>query len=138
MRLYQKKMIINSEEKSFINITDEVKRLQAQGAIVNGMVQLFVRHTSCSLIVSENYDPDVLLDLEAFMSALVPESRPYRHCAEGLDDMPAHIRSVLTQTELSIPIVAGTLGLGQWQAIYLWEHRARAHQRQIIVSFFGE
>lgn len=102
------------------------------------MCTLFVRHTSASLIIQENADPDVLKDLSTFFSQLVPEdARRYRHSTEGLDDMPAHIRSVLTKTSEQIPIAQGRLVLGTWQGIYLWEHRQHDYEREIVVHISG-
>ena len=137
MQIQQNILSITTKPKSLINITGQVNDICSGGAIENGICQLFVCHTSCSLIISENCDPDVLADLETFMSKLVPESGAYRHCAEGSDDMPAHIRSALTQTQISIPVHNKRLGLGRWQAVYLWEHRAFAHERNITITSLG-
>jgi len=101
------------------------------------MCVVFVRHTSASLVIQENADPAVLRDLERWMSDLAPESRRWEHDAEGPDDMPAHARSALTRSSESIPIVDGRLGLGTWQGLYLWEHRAHAHRRSVIVHVSG-
>ena len=112
---------------------------QAQGLIPpdsEGVCHLFVRHTSASLTITENADPDVHTDLERFMSDLVPDGDArFCHTTEGDDDMPAHIRSVLTQTSLSVPVSDGRLQLGVWQGIYLWEHRTSPHKREVIFSF---
>jgi secondary thiamine-phosphate synthase enzyme len=102
-------------------------------------VTLFVRHTSASLIVQENADPDVRADLDRFMARLVPDGDPlFRHRDEGPDDMPAHVRAALTATQLGIPLAGGRLVLGTWQAIYLWEHRARPHRRDVAIHLIGE
>lgn len=138
MQSHQSKLTINTQPYSIINITDEISGSCQSANISSGLCHLFVRHTSCSLIISENCDPDVLHDLKDFMKDLVPESSYYRHSAEGLDDMPAHIRSVLTQTEMTIPIMHGQLALGRWQALYLWEHRAQQYNREVIISIMGE
>ncbi len=107
--------------------------------VQQGLCHLFIQHTSASLIISENADPAVHVDLETFMSKLSPDGDPmFTHRAEGNDDMPAHIRSVLTQTELNVPVSNGGSGLGVWQGIYLWEHRTSPHQRQIIVAIHGQ
>ena len=99
-----------------------------------GLCTVFVRHTSASLLIQENADPQVARDLEAFLARLVPEGDPlYRHVAEGPDDMPAHVRAALTATSLSIPILNGALALGTWQGVYLWEHRRRASPRSLVV-----
>jgi secondary thiamine-phosphate synthase enzyme len=107
--------------------------------VANGLLTVFVQHTSCSLVVQENADPDVTLDLRDFFERLVPEEEEiYRHTAEGLDDMTSHIRSTLTQTSLSIPLISGSLALGTWQGLYVFEHRARPHQRRVVLQFMGE
>jgi secondary thiamine-phosphate synthase enzyme len=108
---------------------------QRPGDASNGLCHLFVRHTSASLMLCENADPDVRRDLETFMSDLVPDGRPgFVHTMEGPDDMPAHVRSVLTDTTMSIPIRNGQLALGTWQGVYLWEHRHAPHQRSVIAT----
>lgn len=131
MQNCQNILTINTKPKSFTNITETINSALTKFNISKGLCNLFIQHTSCSLIISENYDPDVLLDLETFMSKLVPEGFNYRHSAEGKDDMPAHIRSVLTQTSISIPVIDNQLALGTWQAVYLWEHRDHAHYRKV-------
>lgn len=114
---------------------DEVVR--ASG-VDNGLCSVFIRHTSASLMVCENADGEVLRDLERFMARLVADGDPlFRHTAEGPDDMPAHVRSVLTQTELTLPVRNGRLALGTWQGVYLWEHRTRAHERHVAVTVAG-
>lgn len=117
--------------------TNQVQAAVQASGVQTGLCTLFVRHTSASLIIQENADPDVLADLETFLAKLVPEGSFYRHSAEGPDDMPAHIRSVLTQTSLQIPVMNGRLALGTWQGIYLWEHRHRGHQRDVVVHISG-
>lgn len=104
----------------------------------DGLVSLFIRHTSASLTIMENADPDVMRDLSAFLARLAPEDGPYIHDAEGPDDMPAHLKTALTQTHLSIPVIGGRLGLGTWQGIWLLEHRAAAHERAVVMHFIGE
>ena len=111
--------------------------LDTQG-IATGMLTLFIRHTSASLLIQENADPTVRADLEGFFRWLVPEDVGYRHNTEGPDDMPAHIRSALTQTQLSIPVTAGRMMLGAWQGIYVWEHRAAPHRREVVLHLIGE
>lgn len=110
----------------------------SESGIKTGICHLFLRHTSASLIIQENADPDVLKDLENFLSKLVPEWENYIHNAEGPDDMPAHIRTVLTHTSEQIPIGQGRLLLGTWQGIYIWEHRQRSHSRELVVHVMGE
>ncbi|MFT4842270.1 MAG: secondary thiamine-phosphate synthase enzyme [Planctomycetota bacterium] len=112
---------------------DVAQQVSASGA-PDGLCTLFVQHTSASLLIQENADPDVCHDLEAFFRRLVPEGNGlWTHTAEGPDDMPAHVRSALTQTSLSIPIISGRLALGTWQGIYLWEHRRRGSNRRVLV-----
>ena len=103
-----------------------------------GLCTVFVRHTSASLVIQENADPAVLRDLERWMAEQVPRARSWEHDDEGPDDMPAHVRGAITKTSESVPLVNGRLGLGTWQAIYLWEHRDRPHTRQLIVHVFGD
>lgn len=124
---------IQTRGPGLVNCTNQVNSLVAQSNIKEGLCTLFVRHTSASLIIQENADPSVQDDLEAFMRKLVPQNDPlYTHTAEGPDDMPAHIRSALTQTSIGIPVMNGRLVLGTWQGIYLWEHRDRPHHRAIV------
>lgn len=131
-------LTIPTTGKCFHNITAKVESIVAQSGLELGLCTLFIRHTSASLIIQENADPDVLQDLNTFFAKLVPEDgRSYLHRTEGPDDMPAHIRSVLTQTSLQIPFSGGRLVLGTWQGIYLWEHRQQRHQRQIVVHLHG-
>ena len=105
---------------------------------MTGLLTVFIRHTSASLLIQENADPTVRADLESFLSWLVPENVGYRHDAEGPDDMPAHIRSALTQTHLTIPVIAGALHLGTWQGLYVWEHRRAPQRREISLHLLGE
>jgi secondary thiamine-phosphate synthase enzyme len=121
--------------RGFFEVTDQVARIVAKATDGDGLVNVFVRHTSASLIVNENADPDVRRDLERFLAELVPDGDPrFRHSAEGADDMPAHVRSVLTATSVSVPVRRGRLALGTWQGIYLWEHRHRGHHRSLDVT----
>lgn len=120
-------------------ITAAVNEWTAQQAIATGLLTLFCRHTSASLVIQENADPDVRTDIEAFFAQIAPEDpRRYRHDAEGPDDMPAHLRAALTQTQLSIPVAGGRPVLGTWQGIYLFEHRRAAHEREIVLHLIGE
>lgn len=115
-------------------ITGEVARLVAKSGLLQGLCTVFLQHTSASLLIQENADPSARRDLEAWLNRLVPERDPlYTHTAEGPDDMPSHVKAALTATSLSIPIDGGRLGLGTWQGIYLWEHRARPHTRTLLV-----
>lgn len=139
MKHHQIALKIKTTGKSLHKITRQVEQAVSQSAIATGLCTVFVRHTSASLLIQENADPDVLVDLENFFAQLVPEDpHRYVHSTEGLDDMPAHIRSALTHTSEHIPISGGNLVLGTWQGIYLWEHRQRSHQREIIVHVSGD
>ena len=138
MALYQKTLEINTSPKSFLDITKNVQALVSESGLDNGVCSLFIKHTSASLVIQENYDPSVRQDFETVFSKLVPEDFPYVHNMEGKDDMPAHIRSALTSTSESIPVVNGKLSLGTWQGIYVWEHRDQRHIRKITFSLVGE
>jgi secondary thiamine-phosphate synthase enzyme len=130
---------VRTRGRGLVDITDEVRRWLDAQAIVTGLVTLFCTHTSASLLIQENASPAVRSDIEAFFERLVPEgSGLYKHDDEGPDDMPAHLRSALTQVHLSVPVVEGQLGLGTWQAIYLFEHRRRPHERRIALHVLGE
>ncbi|HIG24127.1 MAG TPA: YjbQ family protein [Henriciella marina] len=124
------------------DFTEQVKQAPSDAGIDEGLLTLFVRHTSCSLLIQENADPDVLADLNEFFRRLVPHTDEtsmswVRHNSEGPDDMPAHIKAALTQTSLSIPVQNGTVMLGTWQGIYLFEHRDRPHRREIVLHMGG-
>lgn len=124
--------------RGLINITDEIEEQVAKANISIGLCHIFLHHTSASLTLCENHDPLVQTDLEAFMLRLIPDSDPlYQHIAEGPDDMPSHIRTVLTQSFLMLPITGNKLALGKWQGIYLWEHRLRSHKRVITLTLQG-
>ena len=138
MALYQKTLEINTSPKSFLDITKNVQALVSESGLDNGVCSLFIKHTSASLVIQENYDPSVRQDFETIFSKLVPEDFPYVHSMEGKDDMPAHIRSALTSTSEIIPVVNGKLSLGTWQGIYIWEHRDQSHNRKVVVSINGE
>jgi secondary thiamine-phosphate synthase enzyme len=129
---------IGTRGKSLYNITPQVEAIVAQANTKVGLCTLFLRHSSASLIIQENADPDVLADLETFFAKLVPENtRDYRHSSEGADDMPAHIRTALTKTSENIPITNGRLALGTWQGIYIWEHRSLGRSREVLVHISG-
>ncbi len=138
MTHYQTQLKIKTLGKELCPITPQVKQVVKDSGITTGLCTVFICHTSASLIIQENADPDVLQDLARFFAKLVPEDGiSYLHGTEGPDDMPAHIRSVLTKTSEHIPIHQGQLVLGTWQGIYLWEHRSRSHMREIIVHVSG-
>ena len=134
---YQEVLQLRTQGKSLGRFTGKVQAAVAASGVQTGLCSLFLRHTSASLVIQENADPDVLLDMETFLSKLVPEGNYYRHSDEGPDDMPAHIRSALTHTSEQIPIANGRLVLGTWQGIYLWEHRDRPHRREVVVHITG-
>ena len=135
---FQRELQINTRGGRLLEITSEVQRLVSESGLSEGVCHLFVRHTSASLTIQENADPTVLSDLEHFMNKLVPEFDPdYRHTIEGPDDMPAHIRSTLTQVSEQIPVSGKRLLLGTWQGIFLWEHRRHGRQRKVVVNLFG-
>ena len=135
---FQRELQINTRGGRLLEITSEVQRLVSESGLSEGVCHLFVRLTSASLTIQENADPTVLSDLEHFMNKLVPEFDPdYRHTIEGPDDMPAHIRSALTQVSEQIPVSGKRLMLGTWQGIFLWEHRRHGRQRKVVVNLFG-
>ena len=139
LRQHLSTLTIQTPGRGLIEITDDVRAHVAQGAIRQGLLTLFIRHTSASLLIQENADPDVRGDLERFFARLVRDGDPlFQHRAEGADDMPAHVRSALTATQLSIPIADGSLALGTWQGIYLWEHRFRGQARELVLHVLGE
>ena len=120
-------------------ITGEIEKWAQSQNVRTGLLTVFIQHTSASLVIQENADPDVVRDLDEFFSRIVPEDAPwYRHTAEGPDDMPAHIRAALTQTQLTVPIIDSRLALGTWQGIYVFEHRSRSHRRSIVLHLAGE
>ena len=138
MALYQKTLEIKTAPKSFLDITKNVQTFVSESGLDNGICSLFIKHTSASLLIQENYDPSVRQDFETIFSKLVPEDFPYVHNMEGKDDMPAHIRSALTSTSENIPVANGKLSLGTWQGIYVWEHRDQRHIRQVMITIVGE
>jgi secondary thiamine-phosphate synthase enzyme len=138
MQQAQHTLPVETRGKGLVEITEPVERwLDVQG-ITTGLLTVFCRHTSASLIIQENADPDVRTDLEAYFERLAPESGDYVHTTEGPDDMPAHIRSALTQVSLTIPVSAGRMVLGTWQGIYLFEHRRRPHRRDVVLHLIGD
>ena len=138
MALSQVTFEIQTKPKSFLDITSQVQNFVTNSNIQNAVCHLFIKHTSASLVIQENYDPSVRQDFETIFSKLAPEDFPYVHNMEGKDDMPAHIRSALTSTSETVPVVNGKLSLGTWQGIYVWEHRDLTHNRKIMVSMVGE
>ena len=128
---------IRAPRKGLLDITDRIVAHVTESGVQDGMCNIFIRHTSASLVVNENYDPSAKRDLEVFLDRLVPEGEAWMtHTLEGDDDMPAHIRAALTLVSLNVPVEGGRLALGTWQGIYLWEHRNRPTPREIVVSVF--
>ncbi len=139
MRQATHEISIQTRGRGLVNINDEILSWAHGQGMTTGLLTVFIRHTSASLVIQENADPDVLSDLNAFLDRMVPDGDPqYRHSAEGDDDMPAHIRSALTQTQISVPLVNGRLALGTWQDVYLFEHRRAPFRRQVVLHLSGE
>jgi secondary thiamine-phosphate synthase enzyme len=138
MRQAARTLIVQTRGAGLSEITAEVAAFVAGEAMTTGLLTLFCRHTSASLLIQENADPDVARDIEAYFARLAPESAAYRHQDEGPDDMPAHLRAALTQAQLSIPVVDGRLALGTWQGVWLFEHRARPHRREVVLHLMGD
>jgi secondary thiamine-phosphate synthase enzyme len=132
-------LAIDSRGRGLVDFTRAVTTWVGQSGFETGLLTLFLRHTSASLLIQENADPDVRGDLDRFFARLVPDGDPlFRHVDEGPDDMPSHVRSALTNVQLTIPVASGRLVLGTWQGIYLWEHRTRAHRREVAAHLLGE
>ena len=139
MKIFQQVLKIQTRGKGLQEITSEVREVVRASEITSGLCNLFVRHTSSSLVIQENADPDVQKDLEYFFRKLVPENDlRYTHTQEGPDDMPSHIRSAMTKTSEQIPLADGKMLLGTWQGIFLWEHRSRGHSRNVVVHISGD
>lgn len=138
MKYHQQTLKIQTTGKSLGKITSKVNAVVAESGVDTGVCTLFLRHTSASLLIQENADPDVLKDLETFFARLIPEGENYRHSTEGPDDMPAHIRTALTHTSEHIPVGQGRLVLGTWQGIYVWEHRQHGSVREVVVHVAGD
>lgn len=137
--MYKDKVVEETNGRGTTNLTVKVRDSIKASGITNGLCHVFLHHTSASLIFCENADPSVRRDLETFLSRIAPDGDPlYEHVAEGPDDMPAHIRSILTQTEITLPVENGCPALGTWQGVYLWEHRHNPHRRKITVTVIGD
>lgn len=137
--IHQSTLQVATRSRGSYLITGQVEALVQASGIRTGLCHLFLHHTSASLMICENADPDVRADLERFMARLVPDGDPlFVHTLEGPDDMPAHVRSLLTHTDLTVPVSRGRCALGTWQGIYLWEHRSAGHRREITVTVSGE
>lgn len=139
LRQAQHEFVIRTRGRGLHEFTGELERWVADGRFQTGVVTLHLRHTSASLLIQENADPDVRRDLDAFFERLVPDGdRIFVHTAEGEDDMPAHVRAAITPVNLTIPVTAGRLALGTWQGVYVWEHRLHPHTRRVVAHFIGE
>ncbi len=137
--IQQETLNLNTQGRGIYDITKQVTSIVENSGIQTGLCQLFCPHTSASLILTENYDPDVKIDIEVYLSTLVEDGDPrFTHTLEGKDDMAAHLRTLLTQSNLAIPIQQRALGLGRWQGICFYEHRYHAHQRTLIITLLGE
>lgn len=135
---HAKELTVSTRGRGFTDITGEVQRAVTESGARQGLCTVFLHHTSASLLLCENADPDVRRDLESFFARLVKDGDPlFVHDAEGPDDMPAHVRTVLTHTSLSIPVKDGSADLGTWQGVYVWEHRTSPHRRRVTVSVVG-
>ena len=139
MTITQHTVSVNTSSRKTHDITREVQNLVMESGVETGLCHLFIKHTSASLILCENADPDVKIDLETFMQSIAPDGDPmFIHDMEGPDDMPAHIRTMITNVSLTIPVTNRHCNLGTWQGIYLWEHRTSSHSRKVIVTINGE
>ncbi|HZR11306.1 MAG TPA: secondary thiamine-phosphate synthase enzyme YjbQ [Myxococcales bacterium] len=136
--MHQQTVQIEPHGPGLHDVTDAVGRVVAAAGVRTGLCNVCLQHTSASLVVQENADPAVLRDLERFLARLAPESDDYEHDAEGPDDMPSHIRAALTRTAETLPVSGGSLALGTWQALYLWEHRRAPHRRTLVVTVWGQ
>ena len=137
--IFQQSLKIKTSGRGLINITENIAQIVSDSKLTHGICHVFIHHTSASLIICENADPTVQLDLELFMSRLIPDGdKLFHHVAEGPDDMPSHVRTILTQSSLSIPVTKSKMDLGIWQGLFLWEHRLQAHERKITVTIQGE
>jgi secondary thiamine-phosphate synthase enzyme len=139
MRQITYQLSVKTQGRRIYDITNEVTTWARQSGMTTGMLTLYIQHTSASLLINENYDPDVIADLERFFSRLVPDGDPlFVHTAEGPDDMPAHVRTALTQTHLCIPLLGGKAALGTWQGVFLYEHRHESATRRVVLHLIGE
>jgi secondary thiamine-phosphate synthase enzyme len=139
MKQLQAEITVPTRGAGLVEITREARRFVTSAGLTTGILTVYCRHTSASLLIQENADPDVLRDFEAFFRRLVPDGDPlFIHTVEGPDDMPAHVKTALTQTSIGIPIMGGELALGTWQGVFLFEHRGRPHDRRIVLHAIGE
>lgn len=137
--IFRDRLTVNTAGRGTTAVTDTVQTCVRGSGVTTGLCHLFLHHTSASLVLCENADPDVRADLERFMARLVPDGDAlFEHTAEGPDDMPAHIRNIMTGSDLTLPVAGGVCDLGIWQGIYLWEHRTAGHQRTVTITVYGE
>ena len=137
--IFQERFNVVTRGRGTYPVTEAIQERVRRSGVQTGLCNVFIHHTSASLILCENADPEVRADLERFMERLVPDGDPlFEHTAEGMDDMPAHVRSILTASELTLPVTRLRCALGTWQGVYLWEHRTAGHQRQLTVTVYGE
>lgn len=139
LRQYLNELVIRTRGRGFYELTAEIAELVRRSGLKTGLATLHVQHTSASLLIQENADPEVRRDLERFFTRLAPDGDPlFQHTSEGSDDMPAHVRAALTAVNLSVPVSNSSLALGTWQGIYLWEHRTHPHSRRVVAHLLGE
>jgi secondary thiamine-phosphate synthase enzyme len=139
LRQFSDELVVATRGRGFYEITSPIEAFVEKAGFQRGLITLHLQHTSASLLIQENADPEVRRDLERFFSRLAPDGDPvFRHTCEGDDDMPAHVRTALTAVNLSLPIIDGHLALGTWQGIYVWEHRLQSHRRRVVVHGIGE
>jgi secondary thiamine-phosphate synthase enzyme len=137
VRVHHERLKVSTQGKSLHDVTAQIVAVVQRSGVKQGLCNVFIQHTSASLVIQENADPAVLRDLERWLSDLAPERRAWEHDDEGPDDMPAHARTAITKSSESIPVEDGMLSLGTWQALYVWEHRAHSHRRQLVVTVMG-
>lgn len=137
VRVYQRAVSLQTGGRGLYDLTAEVERVVHESGVKTGLCTVFLKHTSASLLIQENADPAVLRDLARWMDRMAPEDSRYEHDAEGPDDMPSHLRSAITRSSESVPVADGKLGLGTWQAVYIWEHRQSGHRREAVVHVAG-
>ena len=137
--ILQHEINVRTDGRGTYDLSDDIQRFVGESGVRTGLCHVFVRHTSASLMLCENADPSVRRDLESFMTRYVPDGDPmFTHTAEGPDDMPAHVRSILTQNDMNLPVTDGQCALGTWQGIYLWEHRLAPHRSSVLLTVTGE
>jgi len=137
MKVHQGTLDVSTKGRGLLEVTKQIDRIVGEAGVTTGLCTIFVQHTSASLVIQENADPAVRRDMQAWMDRIAPEDERYEHDDEGPDDMPAHLRSVITKTSEVVPVTNGRLALGTWQGIYLWEHRRAGHTRHLVVHVQG-